>query len=178
MAGEISPFNAQISLVEITPDPAVLARAANLLRDHDRRILRAWASHVGALPTFRERPQLALEDVLGAMPTLLDALRSFVENPNGSDFPLDRALSNSDAHGHGAARASIGFTAQDIVLEYRLLRQVLWRELTLPPSEEAEDRSHLSADDVTTLQSLVNGYLDTLLAATLTGWSQVNAVTD
>lgn len=176
MSDEISPFHAPISAADPTPNAVLLGRVAALLRQRTRRILRSWVSRVGALPTFRERPQLTLDDVLGGVPALLAALTDFVANPTDEEAGLEQALSNSDAHGHGAARAAIGFAAQDVVLEFRLLRQTLWRELTAPSQDDSVNQDRLSAEEIAALQSFVNAYLDSLLASTVTGWARVAAV--
>jgi hypothetical protein len=125
---------------------------------------------------LRERPQLSLEDVLGSIPAMLSTLADYVANPTNGELSLERGVRNSDAYGHGAARAAIGFSAQAVVLEFLLLRQILWRELRAPASDDASHLTPLSAEDVAALHSFVNAYLDSLLAATITGWAQIATV--
>ena len=60
-------------------------RVADVLERDRRRIMRNWASRVGALPAFRQRPDLDLASVLDDMPAIFDALLAAIrrEEPAG-----------------------------------------------------------------------------------------------
>lgn len=118
-------------------------------------ILSRWLDAVTAQPFHEGRRERAAADEI---PRLLDALIALLAraSPRWIDpmAPLDDPAVLAAAQGHARARAAQGLQPADIVVEFRLLRQEIWRALRLHLADE------VPTSDVVAAELLVNDALD------------------
>jgi signal transduction histidine kinase len=119
------------------------------------KILTRWLEAALAQPFHAAHSERAVSDHI---PRLFDALIAFLQNgaahrlePNA---PLDDPAVLTAARAHAQMRAEQGLEPADIVVEFRLLRQEIWRALLgrLPET--------VSADDIVGAALVLNDALD------------------
>jgi hypothetical protein len=144
---------------------AVQARAVGLLRAQSSRIVANWVLRAANLPAFRATPNLALDNLQDAVPSLLDAALSAIAyaDPTMDPEPLGDALELAEAHGR--KRADEGFGIGVLLAEYQHLRMevwtALWRIVDADPVLAAVPRE---------LQSRLSSSFDSLAAAAAEAW--------
>ncbi|MFN0073427.1 MAG: sensor histidine kinase [Chloroflexota bacterium] len=144
-----------------TTRASFLARDANyvwvaqVLRLHQQEILDRWLEAAANQSFHLERPEHAVADDI---PRLLDALIQFLlqHGPASIDAgaPLDEPNIRAAAQRHAQARALQGLSPSDVVVEFRLLRQEIWRSLRTGLPETAPP------DDIMGAALLINDALD------------------
>jgi signal transduction histidine kinase len=147
--------------MDVTIRAGSLARDANLvwvaqvLRSHREAILDRWLDAASAQPFHDGRRDHAVADDI---PALLDALIEFLlrHGPPSIDAgpPLEEPEIRAAAQRHSRARVLQGLQPADVVVEFRLLRQEIWRTLRTDLPDDAP------VDDVSAATLLVNDALD------------------
>jgi signal transduction histidine kinase len=134
---------------------ADLRSAVVVLRAERDTILDRWLEVVAEQPFHHGRREHAVADHI---PELFDAVIATLER--GAPLwlepqaPLDNPAVADAAHQHAAARSSQGLQPADVVLEFRLLRQEIWRALREQLADSAPTGDLLAA------QLLLNDALD------------------
>lgn len=145
-------------------------RMADFLDLDRRRILLNWASRAGALPAFRQRPDLDLAAVIDDMPTIFDHLLAVLKAEGTEPFNPDLGPAEAHATAHVRLRATRGFHASDVAQEYQQLRQTIWTEI----------RAHVanlqpSVADVLDVEHRLNYALDDIVIVTLETFDNLDA---
>jgi signal transduction histidine kinase len=139
---------------------AWVAAALTMRRDE---ILERWLDAAAQQPFHHGRKEHAVADHI---PALFDALTGLLRTttPRWVDAyaPLEDIGILSAAHSHSRARAEQGLRSADVVVEFRLLRQEIWRALRASIPNEAP------TDDVVAAEILVNDALDGAITQGLT----------
>jgi signal transduction histidine kinase len=139
--------------------PVEPTAAGDRLRANTERILAVWAQRVREeVAAAREVPHPIVIDTL---PAVLHQLAEALSR----DHPRQTATQGSTvAHEHGGERVRLTrFGLEDVIAEYRILRQVLAQVL--------EERGPLSAEERNTL----NSSLDQMISEACTGYVLVHA---
>lgn len=134
--------------------PAAGGLGAERLRAHKDRILLLWEERLREeVPAAGEEPQLIL---INTLPALLDQLAEALT----PDHPRRTATDGSTAATeHGGERIRLThFRLEDVITEYRLLRQVLFEVLEADEPLAAEDRNTLNASLDQALMEACTGY--------------------
>ena len=131
------------------------AWVATALREQRAEILTRWFAAVSVQPFHAGRAEHAVADHI---PALFDALLGLLQTtaPTWMDAhaPLEDIGIRAAAQSHARARAAQGLRAADVVVEFRLLRQEIWRAVRTVISQRAP------TDDVVAAEMLVNDALD------------------
>src|SRR3954452_565736 len=134
---------------------ADLRRAVGVLQAERDTILDRWLAVVAEQPFHHGRREHAVADHI---PALFDAVVTTLERGAPlwlePEAPLANPAVADAAHQHAAARSSQGLQPADVVLEFRLLRQEIWRALR----EQLSDRA--PTGDLLAAQLLLNDALD------------------
>jgi len=134
---------------------ADLRRAVGVLQAERDTILDRWLAVVAEQPFHHGRREHAVADHI---PALFDAVVTTLERGAPlwlePEAPLANPAVADAAHQHAAARSSQGLQPADVVLEFRLLRQEIWRALREQLSDSAPTGDLLAA------QLLLNDALD------------------
>lgn len=143
-------------------------RVANSLREQQARIIANWAVRVSTLPTFRAMPEIALEDLQGQIPDLLDAaLAAFATADPGME-PGVMEHGESIASAHGRVSAEQGMSIGLLLSELQLLRFEVWgamqRAIEALPTLESTPRD---------LDARLAAIFDPLVIATAEAWASV-----
>lgn len=130
-------------------------------------VLDRWLDAAAAQPFHNGRRERAITDHI---PHLFDALIAFMARaaPGWADpgAPLDDAAVLAAAREHALVRAQQGLQSADIVVEFRLLRQEIWRILRLHVPNDAP------TGDITGAELLLNDALDGAIALALTALTE------
>lgn len=156
------------SLFYATPSASptsVVARVASLLRGQASRIVANWVLRAANLPAFRATPNLALDQLEDAIPSLLEAALTAIasSDPTMDPEPLARAIEL--AEDHGRTRADEGFGIGVLLAEYQQLRTEVWTALW-----RIVDADPTLADVPRDLQSRLTSTFDSLAAAAAEAW--------
>jgi signal transduction histidine kinase len=142
---------------------ADLRPAVAVLRSRRDEVLERWVDAVAAQPCHRGRRERAVaDDIPGLFDSLMDALERGAPVWLEPEAPLDNPAVAGAAQRHAAARASQGLQPADVVVEFRLLRQEIWRALRLELPDNA------SAGDLLGAQLLLNDAIDGAMGVALT----------
>ncbi len=129
------------------------------LTSHRDEILERWLDAVTKQPFHHDRKESAVADHI---PNLLDALigllRTTAPSWVDSNAPLEDIGILSAGLSHSRVRAEQGLKPADVVVEFRLLRQEIWRAL-----REAIPDGALT-DGVVAAEMLVNDALDSAIS--------------
>jgi len=128
-----------------------LRQAADILDEQAEAIARRWADRL-LTSLYRGRPELRLEDLLSQAPALV---RGVAEALRRGEPEVRAAPWTAAAREHARLRLSQRVRLGDLVREYQLLRQEIWRAL----------RQHLSevaALDVYDVAEQLDSALDTM----------------
>ncbi|MEA2583174.1 MAG: RsbT co-antagonist protein rsbRD N-terminal domain [Thermomicrobiales bacterium] len=151
---------------EPRPGPATTpGRVAALLRGQASRIVANWVLRAANLPAFRATPNLTLDRLQDAIPSLLDASLTAIasSDPTMDPEPLARALDL--AAEHGRSRAGEGFGIGVLLAEYQHLRMEIWNSLW-----RIVDADPTMASVPRELQSRLTSIFDSLAAAAAEAW--------
>jgi signal transduction histidine kinase len=157
---------------QVQPDAATrvedYARESNLvwvtdaLRERRDEILQRWLDAATAQPFHHGHPDHAVADHI---PRLFDALLTYLQRatPLAVDpsAPIEDTAIQVAAQGHALARVDQGLQPAEVLVEFRLLRQELWRALRLELPEGAP------TSDVIAAELLLNDGLDGAAALAL-----------
>lgn len=161
-AGGIGEAEAE-QRVEAYTQGSDLAWVTGTLVARRDEVLTRWLDTVVAQPFHQGRRERAVADHI---PALFDALIEFMQRatPRSVDpgAPLDDAAVLAAAQAHALARAQQGLQPADIVLEFRLLRQELWRAVRLNVPDDAP------TGDIAAAGLLLNDALDGAIGLALT----------
>jgi signal transduction histidine kinase len=139
-----------------------LVWVTDALRERRDEILRRWLDAAAAQPFHRGHPDHAVADHI---PRLFDALLTYLQRatPRAVDpsAPIDDTAIQEAGQGHALARIDQGLQPADVLVEFRLLRQELWRALRLEVPEGAP------TSDVVAAELLLNDGLDGAAALAL-----------
>ncbi len=164
--------------VESIPDRQVeeYARGANfawvasVLTQHRDQIVGGWLDAASAQHFHKGRRERAVADHI---PLLLDVLTVMLNTTAPSWIaaraPIEDLGILAAAQSHARARATQGLTPADVVVEFRLLRQEIWRALRTSLPDEAP------TGDVVAAEMLINDALDSAITqglAALTDYVQ------
>ena len=131
-------------------EPAVAA-----LRERRDEILERWLEVVARQPFHRGRRERAVADHIPALfDGVLDALARCAPVWIEPQAPQGNVVVAEAAERHAAARSRQGLQAADVVVEFRLLRQEIWRAL------RAELPDSAPTGDVLAAQLLLNDAID------------------
>jgi signal transduction histidine kinase len=144
------------------------ARESNLewvtaaLAAHREEILSRWLDAAAAQPCHQSRRDHAVTDNI---PRLFDALVQYLEHAAARAIdpgaPLEDAAIQAAAQDHALARVEQGLQPADVLVEFRLLRQELWRALRIAVPDGAP------TSDVVSAELLLNDALDGAAALAL-----------
>jgi signal transduction histidine kinase len=134
---------------------ADLGAAVDALRQRREEILARWLEVVARQPFHRAHPEQAVADHI---PALFDAVLATLARAAPvwlePEAPLDDPAVAWAAEQHAAARAAQGLRPNDVIAEFRLLRQEIWHALR----EQVPD--HAPTGDVIAAQLLLNDAID------------------
>ena len=131
-------------------EPAVAA-----LRERRDEILERWLEVVARQPFHRGRRERAVADHIPALfDGVLEVLARGAPVWIEPQSPQENAAVAEAAEQHAAARGRQGLQAADVVVEFRLLRQEIWRAL------RAELPDSAPTGDVLAAQLLLNDAID------------------
>jgi hypothetical protein len=136
-----------------------------MLRGQASRIVANWVLRAANLPAFRAMPNLTLDRLQDAIPTLLDASLTAIaySDPTIDPEPIGQALELAAAHGQ--TRAEEGFGIGVVLAEYQHLRMevwsALWRIVDTDPAMASVPRE---------LQTRLSSTFDSLAAAAAEAW--------
>jgi signal transduction histidine kinase len=114
-----------------------MGRLSRFIRENKEEILSAWEEFARRLPSANSMDVATLRDHAGSM---LEVVASDLETPQSEEERADKALGSvapgaepaqSPAGKHGVGRATSGFSAEEMVAEFRALRASViarWRE--------------------------------------------------
>lgn len=143
---------------------------AAALTERRDQIVERWLDASATQPFHKGRRERAVADHI---PALLDALMGMLNTTAPSWIaarsPLEDVGILAAAQSHARARAGEGLTPADVVVEFRLLRQEIWRALRAALPEEAP------TGDVVAAEMLINDVLDSAITqglAALTDYVQ------
>jgi signal transduction histidine kinase len=164
--------------VESLPDRQVeeYARGADfawvvaVLTQHRDQIVERWLDATVTQPFHKGRREHAVADHI---PALLDALIGMLNTTAPSWIaaraPIEDVGILAAAQSHARVRAGQGLTPADVVVEFRLLRQEIWRALRASLPDQAP------TGDVVAAEMLINDVLDSAITqglAALTDYVQ------
>ena len=92
---------------------------------------------------------------LGDMPTFIAELARELQEPQPDRLGIGSALA-AQARDHAREREALGFAPREIVMEFLLLRRVLWRFVSVRAAE-------LGTDDVLVVERRLNDTIDRLV---------------
>src|ERR1043166_6786885 len=92
---------------------------------------------------------------LGDMPTFIAALARELQEPQPERLGIGSALA-AQARDHAREREALGFAPREIVMEFLLLRRVLWRFVSARAAE-------LGTEDVLMVERRLNDTIDRLV---------------
>src|ERR1041384_2532216 len=92
---------------------------------------------------------------LGDMPTFIAALARELQEPQAERLGIGSALA-AQARDHAREREALGFAPREIVMEFLLLRRVLWRFVSARAAE-------LGTEDVLMVERRLNDTIDRLV---------------
>jgi signal transduction histidine kinase len=141
--------------------------ASTVLKADRDEILARWLTVAADQPFHRARPERAVADDI---PRLFDALTNLltayalpsVDPP----APLDSESIQEAARGHSLARVEQGLQPQDVLVEFRLLRQEIGRALRNAVPAEAPTA------DIVSAELMLNDALDGAAAIALTALTE------
>src|SRR5687768_6076938 len=129
------------------------------LISHRDEILERWLDAVAKQPFHYDRKESAVADHI---PNLLDALIGLLRTTTpawvDSNAPLEDIGILSAGLSHSRVRAEQGLKAADVVVEFRLLRQEIWRALREAIPDGAP------TDGIVAAELLVNDALDSAIS--------------
>jgi signal transduction histidine kinase len=147
---------------------ADLRPALAALRQRRDELLERWLEVVVHQPFHRGRRESAVADHIPALfDALLDTLEQGAPRWLEPDSPLANPAVVAAAQQHAAARYRQGLQAADVVIEFRLLRQEIWRAMR----EQLPDS--VPTSDVLATQLLLNDAIDGAIGVGLNSFVQV-----
>lgn len=151
------------------PNPTVMARLSDFIRDNTEQILSEWETFARTLPTGETMDIVALRDhakqMLGTIARDLDTPQTNKEQADKSKgkSDSDEATPNTAAQEHGSGRAGSGFTIEDMVSEFRALRASVIRLWS-------KQQDHVRRDDMEDMIRF-NEAIDQAIAESITQYT-------
>lgn len=162
MSAGPTPPDAETRVEDYARDSNLVWVTDALMQRRDE-ILARWLAAAAGQPFHRGHQERAVADHI---PRLFDALVHYLQGstPLAIDprAPIEDAAIQAAAQGHALARVEQGLQPADVLIEFRLLRQELWRALRLEVPEGAP------TSDVIAAELLLNDGLDGAAALALT----------
>ena len=152
-----TPFEARVQTLPLGREP-LFSEAADILATTQRELMLTWVQQIRLVEPFRERSNYSTREFLDSLPRLLYALIVVLRR----DAPPDVLVHDSDvqarARSHARLRVDAGFSAEAVVREYQVLRDVISKHL----------QRHLPAEAVVKVLEEVNWLLDDVVRITVT----------
>jgi DNA-binding response OmpR family regulator len=148
-----------------TPPEGILAEAESILARYSREATFRWVRRLQTTKPWSGRRELKLSGLLDSVPVLVEAVDAALTFGDVETIVRSHPDFSSRAGHHARLRKDQGFELTDLIHEYSMLREELWRILS-----EHLDHS-VAPHDVLTLSSLINGTLDRAIEVAIPVWS-------
>ncbi|MBX6343133.1 MAG: sensor histidine kinase, partial [Thermomicrobiaceae bacterium] len=135
-------------------------------------ILERWLDAASSQPFHRDHPERTVTDHIPALfDALVATLREDADHGTDPGAPLDAPAIRKAAEGHARFRAAQGLPPAAIVVEFRLLRQEIWRALRASIPDDAPVSDVLGAEIV--VNDALDGAISVGLATLITHIDEV-----
>jgi len=117
---------------EVDSAASVMQIAAEAIRGGRRPILVRWIQRLSTLNSFRERPNLSLEELKGRGEALIDGVADAMSLCASSRVvpAASAGISAQDAREHARLRRAQGIGQADVAREMASLKGEIWREVS------------------------------------------------
>lgn len=161
-----TPLHAEVSQPLAAATGDLVDQAAQIVARHSRDALFRWVQRLRQEPPWENRQDLALSDLFDSVPLLVEALSVALQYRNAEQLFSRLPDSTQPVQEHAALRKRQGFSLEELMHEYSLLRDELLSMLECHLPEEA------STGELFTVVRLLNETVDQITEITALAYAR------